>query len=56
MQVGRSKNGKKTGFKFTWKGNKTLAMMTIIILAGAGVYGHEKAHQMIGRKKRHDAP
>ena len=53
VQVERSKNGKKNSSKFTfsWKGNKTMAMMTTIILAGAGVYGHEKAHQIIDGMK-----
>lgn len=53
MKVGSPKHGKKS-LEFTWKGNKTMAIMTTIVLAGAGVYGYEKAHKMVGRKKQFD--
>lgn len=53
MQVEHSRHGEKnsSNFTLTWKGNKTMAIMTTIILAGAGVYGYEIAHQIIGRMR-----
>lgn len=36
-------------FKFSWKGNDFIGMMTILYLAGVGVFGRENTHKKVGK-------